>query len=47
MCGHVRATAPLGVANLFVQVNYLNSDAVNGTDGEWAATTDFGVAFSF
>ncbi len=47
MCGHVRATVPLGVANLFVQVNYLNSDAVNGTDGEWAATTDFGVAFSF
>ena len=47
MLGFVRVTAPLGVANLFAQVNYLNSDSVSGTDGEWAATTDFGVVFSF
>jgi len=36
-----------GPVSVFVTVNYLNSDAVNGTDGVWEATTDFGVAFSF
>ena len=45
--GYVRATAPLGAANLFAQVNYLNSDSVDGTAGDWEATTDFGVVLSF
>lgn len=54
--GYARVDVPLGVAaingraraNLFVQFNYLNSDnSFAGTDGEWEATTDFGVALSF
>ena len=46
--GYARIDAPLGVANVFVQFNYLNSDnSFAGTDGEWEATTDFGVALSF
>jgi len=40
----VSTTGPVSV---FVTVNYLNSDTVNGTNGVWEATTDFGVAFSF
>jgi|TARA_B110000858_G_scaffold197054_1_gene257464 hypothetical protein len=46
--GYARIDAPLGVANVFVQFNYLNSDnSFAGTDGEWEATTDFGVSLSF
>ena len=36
-----------GDLQLFAQLNYLNSDTLAGTDGDWKATTDFGVAFSF
>jgi len=46
--GYARIDAPLGVANVFVQFNYLNSDnSFAGTGGEWEATTDFGVSLSF
>ena len=36
-----------GDLQLFAQLNYLNSDTLAGTDGDWKATTDFGVALSF
>lgn len=39
--------ATTGDWQLFAQFNYLNSDTLNGTDGEWEVTTDFGLAFSF